>query len=160
MYSDLVEVLVIGDVLQPVDGPPVDNGLDGATSAALKVRVSLVSTSGLTLTSPVKVSAGPGDAGRTSLREISMPPASAPARVVFHTPSRRTAASTAASDKILLICDPSWSGVSHDDDRRPPQPVTGYPGIGNSPIVIPADCVREKCIQRRPGALSERSHPR
>src|SRR4051812_35894913 len=74
------------------------------TSAELKLRLELASNSGLTLTSPVNVSAGPGPAGRESLREMSMPaaPSAAPG-VDFHSPSGAAAASTAAIDNNFFI---------------------------------------------------------
>ena len=68
------------------------------------MRLSLGSNSGLTLTSPVKVAAGPAVAGRASLREISTPPPpSVVAGVDFHSPSGTAAASTAATDRILFM---------------------------------------------------------
>jgi hypothetical protein len=73
-------------VFHPVDGLAVEGSLNGYvrhgvavrahgvndTSADPKVRTPLGSKSGLTVTSPVNVSAGPGPAGRTLFGEISM----------------------------------------------------------------------------------------
>jgi hypothetical protein len=74
------------------------------TSAELKLRLELASNSGLTLTSPVNVSAGPAPAGRESFREVSTPTTpSAASDVNFHSPSGAAAASTAAIDRIFFI---------------------------------------------------------
>src|SRR3954471_2726357 len=77
------------------------------TSAELKLRLGVASNRGLTVTSPVNVSAGPAPAGRESLREISTPavPPAAPG-VDFHSPSGAAADSTAAIDRIFFIISP------------------------------------------------------
>src|SRR6476620_1390206 len=74
------------------------------TSAELTLRLGFASNSGLTLTSPVNVLAGPAPAGRESLREMSTPtPPSAALGVDLHSPSGTAAAITAAIDNIFFI---------------------------------------------------------
>ena len=86
------------------------------TWAELNWRASFGSNNALTLTCPVNVSAGPCVAGLDSSRETCIPLASAPDGAAFHSPSGTAAASTAATERILLISVPS--SCASDDFKR------------------------------------------